>query len=381
MTDLVTATAQVRPIPPTATGLLPDGVYIGLSEDRYFRQRRLGGTCGSKLFRAPADWWWSSSEWNERFEPRKWTLANDRDFGHAFHALLLEGEDVYRAKTVSSPFENFTTKDAKLWRDEQLAERRVIVTEKMDYYIRHMVALVLNHPQLADAMAKGLSEVSVLWTDPEGRRLRARFDKLLPAFILDPKSFGPHNTGADEEDRALRIVAKLNYDVQRYIYDVAREQMIEHIEAGQVYGGTAEEVEWIYRFPEADRARAAERQEFYPNGHPDQQSKWSWMWLFVQKPSNSKGHAPVVLPLERPQFDRTWRTGQEKWNLAMANYDYYVSRFGLGPQPNEDGEVSVPWATIRPVWRPLDEDFPPWLSDIRTGLSAPQGEESESDNG
>jgi hypothetical protein len=182
-------------------------------------------------------------------------------------------------------------------------------------------------------MAEGLSEVSVLWTDEQGHRLRVRFDKLLPGFVLDPKSFGAHKRGRDDQDRALRIVAELSYDVQRYLYDDARELMIEFIRAGKVYGGTEEQRAWLGRFPEADAGRLAERMEFYPNGHPDQQSAWSWSWLFLQKPSDSKGHAPIVLPIERPRFDLTWRTGKQKVERALQNFDYYVRRFGLGDEP------------------------------------------------
>jgi hypothetical protein len=70
-------------IPPQ--GLLPDGVYLGLSEDRYFRQGRLGATDLSKLFKRPADWWWGSSSSTRTGRRRKWVFGNDRDFGHGFH--------------------------------------------------------------------------------------------------------------------------------------------------------------------------------------------------------------------------------------------------------------------------------------------------------
>lgn len=343
--------------------LLPDGVYVGLSETAYFAQRRLGSTDLKTLSKTPADWWWGS-DYNPHKKAKKWTFQNDRDYGHAFHWLLLEGEEVYRAKTRVCEFENFTSKDAKAWRDTCHLDGLTILSDEMDRNIRHMVALVQHHPQLKDAMALGLSEVSVLWTDDAGRRFRARFDKLLPAFVLDPKSFGAHKRGRDDRDRALRIVAELSYDVQRYLYDGARERMIGFIREGKVFGGTEHERDWLGRFPDADEARLAERMEFYPNGHPDQQSAWSWMWLFLQKPSDSKGHAPIVMPIERPRFDVTWRTGKMKMERAVQNYDAYVARFGLGDTPNEDGEVSVPWASINQVWRPLDEDFPQWLGDV-----------------
>lgn len=358
--------------------LLPDGVYIGLSEERYFGQGRLGSTDLAKLFKAPANWWYGSI-YNPNRKDRKWVFGNDRDFGHGFHYLLLEGEEVYREKTRVSPHENFTSGAAKAWRDQCHLDRLVILSEEMDRYIRHMVALVANHPQLAGPMGAGLSEVSVLYTDAQGHRMRARFDKLLRAYILDPKSFSAAHAGNDDHERALRIVAKLSYDVQRFNYDEAREWLVKFAEAGQVYGGAEEEREWIAGFPQADAERLAERMEFYPSGHPDQQSAWSWCWLFMQKPSDSKGHAPVVLPVERPRFDLTWRTGKEKIERALANYDHFVRRFGLGDTPNEDGEVSVPWAHIHPLWRPLDEDFPHWLGEISSREHTGSGIDQEDD--
>lgn len=356
--------------------LLPDGVYIDLSEDAYFAQGRLGSTDLVRLFKTPADWWWGSA-FNPHRKERKWVFGNDRDYGRAFHYLLLEGDAVYAEKCRVTPFEGFTTKEAKAWRDQCHLDRLTILSEEMDRNIHHMVALVQNHPQLAEPMAAGLSEVTVLYTDEQGHRMRVRFDKLLPAHILDPKSFGAHKRGRDDKDRALRIVAELSYDVQRRLYDDGRERMIQFILDGQVYGGTKEQCEWLAKFPEADAERLADRMEFYPNGHPDQQSAWSWSWLFLQKPSDSKGHAPIVLPVERPRFDLTWRTGGQKIDMALANYDRYVRRFGLGDTPNEDGEVSVPWASINPMWRPRDEEFPPWLGDVNAALLVEEEDQAD----
>lgn len=358
--------------------LFDDGVFISMPEACYFSQNRLGSTDLAKLFKEPANWWYSSP-FNPNREPRKWVFGNERDFGHGFHYLLLEGEGAYAEKCAISPHENFTTKDAKAWRDEQLGQDITILSPKMDRYIRHMVALVANHPQLAEPMASGLSEVTVLWTDEQGHRLRARFDKLLKGHILDPKSFSALHSGNDDHERALRIVAKLSYDVQRYLYDYAREKLVEFVDAKKVYGGTPREQAWIYSFPSADQERLAERITTYPDGHPDQQSAWSWVWLFLQKPSDSKGHAPVVLPMERPRFDLTWRTGEQKTRRALDNFDHFVAIFGLGDQPNAQGKPAVPWAGVHPLWRPLDEDFPSFMGDIssREHTGNGYGEEDE----
>lgn len=356
--------------------ILPDGVYLGLSEVAYFSQDRLGSSDLAKLFKAPANWWYGSN-YNTHREERKWVFGNDRDYGHAFHYLLLEGEEAYRSRCIVSPHENFTTKEARAWRDQMHLDGMVVISEKMNRYIRHMVALVENHPQLAEPMESGLSEVSVLWTDEQGHRLRARFDKLLRGHILDPKSFSAAHAGNDDHERALRIVANLSYDVQRYLYDVAREKLVEFALKGEVYGGTEEERAWIAGFPDADYERLEERMISYPDGHPDQQSAWSWVWLFLQKPSDSKHHAPVVLPMERPRFDLTWRTGEAKTHKALENFDNFVSMFGLGSTPDAMGRPAVPWAGIHPLWRPTDEDFPSWMGNISAREHTGSGLEQE----
>ena len=352
--------------------LLPDGIYIGLSEAAYFSQGRLGSTDLKVLMQRPADYWWKSSFNPNKKEP-PWKFGNDRDYGRAFHYLLLEGEKVYLEKTKVSEFETFASKDAKLWRDTCHLDGITIISEEMDRNIRHMVLLVENHPQLKNAMAAGLSEVTIFWTLPSGHRMRARFDKLLVNYVVDPKSFGAHSQGRDDLDRALLIVAKLSYDVQRYLYDMAREVMVEFIKAGKVFGATPEQRIWLDRIPDADDARLAERNQL-PNGHPDQNSAWSWLWLFMQKPSDSKGHSPVLQPVERPRFDITWRTGRLKVETALVNFDYYKARFGLGDEPNEDGLPAVPWASINPVARPLDEQFPNWLGDVTAAMAQEEEE-------
>lgn len=367
-------TADLAPEP-----LLPDGVYINLKESTYFKQQRLGSSDLKDLFKNPVNWH-AGSIYNPYRKPRKWILGNDRDYGHGFHYLLLEGEATYRERCEVSPFENFTSNAAKDWRNQMHLDSRVILTEEMDRQIRYMCLLVANHPQLAEAMAAGLSEVAIFWTDERGRRRRAKFDKLLPGYIVDPKSFSAAHKGADDHDRCLRIVANLSYDVQRFDYDVARERMIEFIQQGKVFGATDEQFRWLQQFPEADAERLADRMVTYPDGHPDQQSAWSWLWLFMQKPSDTKAHGAVLLPLERPRFDLTWRTGQQKVARALDNYDHFVRRFGLGDQPNEDGEVAVPWAAIHPLWRPNDEEFPHWLGEISSREHTGSGVDQEEDD-
>jgi hypothetical protein len=360
--------------------ILPDGVYLGLSEEAYFAQDRLGSTDLKDLANTPADWYYKS-KFNLDKKVKPWKYGNERDFGHGLHALLLEGEKAYAAKCIVSPYEGFQKADAKAWRDDQLGNGMTILSEDQARYLRHMVALIQNHPELGAPLGAGLSEVTIFWTDADtGLRLRARLDKLLPSYVVDLKSYGAHKRGRDDNDRALRIIAESGYDVQRFVYDIARAQMIEFIRAGKVFGGTKNQREWLSRFPAADEARLAERVKSYPNGHPDQQSAWSWVWVFFQRRDDAKGHAPIVNPIERPRFDLTWRTGQEKYRTAVGNFLFYKARFGLGAEPNAEGKPPVPWAKINPMWRPLDEDFPYWMGDVSASEHGGSGEDGEGED-
>jgi hypothetical protein len=139
---------------------LPDGIYVGLSDAAYFGQDRLGSTDLVKLHKDPASWWYQSRHNRDYSRPDP---TEELNFGSALHVLVLEGDDAFAGRCVISPFEDFRTKEAKVWRDEQ------ILTEDSDRRVRHMAALILNHPELGGRCGGGLSEVAVLWTGVRAR--------------------------------------------------------------------------------------------------------------------------------------------------------------------------------------------------------------------
>lgn len=309
---------------------LPDGVHIGLHEDHYFSQPRLGSTDLVRLHRSPADWWYSSPHNPDRDEGEG---SEERDFGKALHALLLEGEDAFAESIAISPYDSFRTREAQIWRDEMKIRGRAILSGDQVRRVRHMAALIANHPELGPPLGAGLSEVTVLFKLGD-EPMRARFDKLLPHFVVDLKTFGGHTRGRDTKDKALRLVAERDYDVQRYVYDRAREALCELVAAGKVYGANAEQRAWLEKVANV--------------------TDWSWTWIFYQRRDDRQGRAPIVQPVERPRFDVTFDTGRRKAETALSNYRAYVSRFGF----------ETPWALIEPLWRPLDHDFPTWLGDV-----------------
>lgn len=317
---------------------LPDGVYAHLSPDRYFGQDRLGSTDLTTLHNRPADWWYGSRH-NPHRPPRE--PSPEMEFGSALHALLLEGEDAYLEATVLSPYEDYRTREAREWREGQRAQGRLILTEDMDRRVRHMTALIRNHPELGEPMSAGMSEVSVLWSTEDGIKLRARFDKLLPRFSIDLKSYGGDTKGVSLTQECMGLVASRHMDVQRFIYWEARQKMAQLIADGHLYGATADEADWLRKVSAVE--------------------DWRWLWLFYRRQDDQKGLAPMVKPIMRSHDDSSFRTGQSKVAVALQNYRTFRDRFGF----------DTPWAVIEAAEEPADHEFPPWLNHVREPVTFP----------
>jgi len=313
---------------------LKDGVYIGLKDEVYFAQDRLGSTDMSVLHKDPASWWYGSRHNPNRHERE---VSEEMQFGSALHALVLEGEEAYADRAEISPFEDFRTKEARVWRDDAVIRGKIIMTEDMDRRVRHMAALILNHPELGAPMRGGLSEVAVLWTDPTGVKMRAKFDKLLPAFVVDLKTFSGDAKGRTTKEQCTGLVAGRSMDVQRFLYFQARQRMA----SLPVIGGTPAEQDWLRKVATVEA--------------------WDWCWIFYRRRDDKKSHAPVIQPVLRPHLGVTFDSGRRKTEVALSNYIAFRERFGF----------TVPWAVVEPSWEPVDHDFPPWLNEVCEPVTFP----------
>lgn len=330
---------------------LPDGVYVNLKAEDYFSQDRLGSTDLGVLHNRPADWYYQS-----RHNPHRGarTVSPEMAFGSALHVLLLEGDAAYQKWVVVRPstYEDAKTGEVKKWNgnakvcQEWDAENDrpgvTIITEDADRRVRHMAELIRNHPELGPPMSKGMGEVSILWTNEDGIKLRARFDKLLPAFVVDLKTFGGDAKGRSTTDQCLALVAQRSMDVQRFLYFQARAAMSELIAAGAVHGATPAESEWLRKVAAVEA--------------------WSWCWIFYRRQDDSAGYAPIVKPILRSHLDTSFESGRQKVAVALANYRTFVARFGF----------DVPWAVIEPAEEPADHSFPPWLLDVAEPVTFPE---------
>jgi len=333
---------------------LQDGVYIGLSDETYFAQDRLGSTDLVRLHRDPSSWWYGSRHNPDRAE-RERTV--ELDFGSALHALVLEGDEAYAKRVRVRPDTYFDAKSGeekkwhggagpcKDWMEENDRPGVIILTQDADRRVRHMAELILNHPELGAPMRGGLSEVSVLWTGVDGSKLRARFDKLLPHFIVDLKTFGGDARGATIKQQCLGLVAQRDMDVQRFLYFQARTRMAGLIADGKLFGGNDHQRAWI--------AKAA--------GIED----WAWCWIFYRRRDDARPYAPVVKPILRSHNDVTFDSGRRKVEVALQNYATFTERF----------HGAVPWAVVEPTEEPTDHEFPPWLVNVNEPVTFPEPEE------
>ena len=367
-----------RDIP--AEGQLPDGVYIGLSEDRYFEQDAIGSSDLAYLWDDDtADGWW----WRSRHNPY-WTrkASEPQDFGSALHAMVLEGRAAFEARYHIAPnprdFPDLLVTQPQLYsalreagapgikpkmpkadmvelakvylqgrhiwddiqaRAERRAKGRTVLQSEAAWQLGVMLETAMADPDMrAVATAEGgirLTEVSVFWTLPSGTRLRFRFDSLLPAANCDLKSIDNYRPGDRLADAIGKAIGQRSLDLQAALSFTARRRAYAFIEQGLIFTNPEpaagapdpqEAAHWLARFP----AEAP----LDLDGKPG----WRWLWMFFQKPDLA-GRAPTIVPVWMHFGSLEHRDGYRKAALGVANYERRVQERGL----------DKPWATTLPA--------------------------------
>lgn len=373
---------KVKPHP--ARDPLPDGVYLGLSEERYFLQDALGSSDFAALWLKEEGWWWQSP--HNPFGQKTFTKATA--FGSAAHVVFLEGQAAFDARFFVEPDRRHfpdmlvtyddiisaleagghqlppkkATKadvvdyakvylpgryiwDDILGRAQRQAGSRTIITAEEKFHLDVMLEAAMADPDMRAVVAADdgvpLTEVSVFLTLGDGLRLRFRFDTLLPTLNADLKTIDNFR----EKDLAFAIGAQIGagaMDVQAAMSFMVRRYAYAFIEAGRVYGGTQDQVDWLARFPKDAPLDAGDR------------PGWAWRWLFYQKPDNS-GRAPVIMPVSMEFGSLAHRDGWRKVLTALAFYRHQRDTVGL----------ETPWTRVAPLHF-MDEArgsrvaIPPW---------------------
>lgn len=384
----------VEPLPEGAQ--LPDGVYLGLPEKRYFEQAAIGSSDLAWLWDDDtADGWWWRSPHNP-FWARK--ESDPLDFGSALHAMILEGREAFEARYAVAPnprdFPDLLVTQPQLYsalreadapgirpkmpkadmvelakvylpgrhvwddimaRSERKAKGRVVLQAEQAYQLGVMLEAAMADDTLrAVATAEGgvrLTEVSVFWTLPTGTRLRFRFDSLLPAANCDLKSIDNYRPGDNLTDAIGKAIGQRSLDLQAALSFTARRAMYQAIGEGRLWinpaapGDPLEAAEWLRRFP----AEAP----LDLDGRPG----WRWLWVFFQKADNA-GRAPTIVPVWMNFGSLEHRDGYRKAALGVANYERRVQERGLespwtASKPPHLLDVAAPDATLQitiPSW-------------------------------
>lgn len=343
---------------------LPDGVYIGLDFADYIAQRGdgcLGSTDKAKLWLRREGWWWAS-----RFSPFRRVDDNAEEllFGEVAHAMLLEGMHAYESRYAVEPSKrdypdalytvtqikaalkdggvypprsaSFTKEDwaeaAELYLPDQPVWENVLdefrrrtgrdikaISAETDFAIRAMRDLAIGEystDEMRELFSVGskfpiLAEVSYFYTDTEGLRHCARFDKLIPPSTPDLKTLGGWR-GKPLAEYVDRHIKDFGLDVQVADYQVARQHMMAAIVADDtiIHGGTEEE-----------------RDHLFAMAHYDQDHRPGFVWIFFQKPTPA-GIPPVLFPVVEPWKGPYHLAGFRKRAAALKTYRECMEKFG-----------------------------------------------------
>lgn len=360
--------------PPKAP-TLADGVYFGLPEDTYHSLPRLSASGIKNLLVSPMDFWarsWLNPNVRSEDDEPEWAIK-----GTAYHKRICEGKEAfyacYAAELDPADHPDALFKQAHLkaacqelelkvgGTNAELIERLlaagckyriwdVMVDEHRQenagktllpaawiYDIELAAACIEKHPTLCKSFKGGYPEVSVLWTaevqknDGSGEvfdvPMKARFDYLKPAAIVDLKSFA--NRMQKPMDRAVYFeIAAHRYHVQAAIYYQAAEALRGLLadKLVNVESGSAPSQAWL-----------------------DAVAKNPKLFMFVFQ---QKGVAPVASGYTVPREMGLMSVAEAQIREAQQVFHDCLKHFG-----------DLPWIMDRDLNQIGDNDIPPFATE------------------
>ena len=146
--------------------------------------------------------------------------------GRLAHKMLLEGSEGLQAEFVTRPacWSDWRTKEAKTWRDEQIAAGLTVITDADLAAVTGMAESLARHPLVEAGILDGYVERSLLWQDKEtGVWLKSRPDVVPQASGL----YSDLKTTASVSDEDLqRSLAGFGYHMQAALVGMAAEAVI-----------------------------------------------------------------------------------------------------------------------------------------------------------
>lgn len=216
---------------------LPDGIYIGLPADRYHADTALGSSLIKYLLKG-ANLFWHNSPMNPKKKKDK--LTDSKIVGNATHKLLLEGRGPFEAEYVRGPYgedddyssaeKSAMTKAAKA----KLKEGQFLLAQSDYDFVMGCKEILDSDPELEGCLDNALTEVSVIYTRPDGVRVKVRFDALKLRGIGDIKTIA-NERERDMEEACILDIHTYRYDIPAQHYCEGRRQMQRLITAGDVF--------------------------------------------------------------------------------------------------------------------------------------------------
>ncbi|KQW79751.1 hypothetical protein ASC65_14480 [Brevundimonas sp. Root1279] len=146
--------------------------------------------------------------------------------GRLAHKLLLEGTDGLAEEFVTRPeqWSDWRTKEARVWRDEQVLAGKTVITDADLAAVTGMAESLATHPLVEQGILDGFVERSLLWQDAKtGVWLKSRPD-VIPnssGLFADLKT-----TASVADDELARSLASYGYHMQAALVGMASEAVL-----------------------------------------------------------------------------------------------------------------------------------------------------------
>jgi hypothetical protein len=335
------------------------GVYFGLPAADYLADPSLGSSDLKRLAAAPI-LYWHYSHMNPTRSPSPDSAAKLR--GRALHALVLQGEEGFKqAFAVKPSHEDYpgclvTLEDLKaklrflceptsgtkhalskrikiklpdvvVFEDVLAIFKAVVERDKLEVItkdtareVRKAAAAITSNPHLRRAFQGGIPELSVFWTE-NGVPLKARFDYVKPAAIVDLKSFA--NQREHSVDTAIRMaIGVFRHDVQAAHYFDAYAALRSLVKDGRVFGSCKLRPDWHKRLAD--------------------ETVFIWVFHSVD--------APITRALQLSETSAALNRARREVAMAKRAYAECLERWGTSA-----------WFDDEPPRELTEEDMAPWL--------------------
>lgn len=310
--------------------IIPPGIYIGLSDEKYHADAALGSSNLRRVAISPPDYWFDSFM-NPAREDDKDTPATKR--GTAVHVLVLYGEEAFSQRYMRIPHTSDMSSGEKAaltkkYNEKAAATGKIALGSKVYDNVAISSAMISRNKELSYALIGGLNEVSIFWIDEEtGLPLKARIDCLKPRGVGDLKSIT--NRMDKSFPQACRdSIATYRYDGQAAHYMNARARIFRFWASEQVFA--------INNAPyDVDLLKQVAHEKEY-----------AWQWVWWQAEGAPITYSRVLSP-KNPMLEN----GRILINRGKDQFLKFSEMFG-----------SDVWVLEEPATELYQEEMPGWYA-------------------